>query len=143
PPVISTIVMSRFARRQRASMSAYFANSLTPPTGLGLLASPRSRDHLDRAARGSVASRKMACRPAGESHVRFKAINSRTGRGSLVAALFEAGAEMDAKPRDLALLPALSLFCAGVAWFLDSLFLVSVFFALGVFARGIAGEPRQ
>jgi hypothetical protein len=27
-----------FARRQRASMSAYFPNSLTPPTGLGLLA---------------------------------------------------------------------------------------------------------
>ena|SRR6516162_7857933 len=38
PPVISTIVMLRlFARRQRASMSAYFTNSLTPPTGLGLL----------------------------------------------------------------------------------------------------------
>jgi len=42
PPVISTIVMLRlFARRQRASMSAYFTNSLTLPTGLGLLASPR------------------------------------------------------------------------------------------------------
>src|SRR5215472_6946452 len=41
PPVISTIVMSRlFARRQRASMSAYFTNSLTPPVRLGLLASP-------------------------------------------------------------------------------------------------------
>src|SRR5215469_2605214 len=40
PPVISTIVMLRlFARRQRASMSAYFTNALTPPTGLGLLAS--------------------------------------------------------------------------------------------------------
>src|SRR5215471_12212835 len=43
-PVISTIVMLRlFARRQRTSMSAYFTNSLTPPTGLGLLASPRGR----------------------------------------------------------------------------------------------------
>ena len=43
PPVISTFVMLRlFARRQRASMSAYFTNSLTPPTGLGLLASPRA-----------------------------------------------------------------------------------------------------
>src|SRR5215471_16146142 len=30
-----------FARRQRTSMSAYFTNSLTPPTGLGLLSSPR------------------------------------------------------------------------------------------------------
>jgi hypothetical protein len=40
PPVISTIIMLRlFARRQRASMSAYFTNALTPPTGLGLLAS--------------------------------------------------------------------------------------------------------
>jgi hypothetical protein len=42
PPVISTIVMLRlFARRQRASMSAYFTNSLTPPTGFGLLTSLR------------------------------------------------------------------------------------------------------
>ena len=41
PPVISTIVMLRlFARRQRTSMSAYFTDSLTPPTGLGLLVSP-------------------------------------------------------------------------------------------------------
>ena len=41
PPVISTIVMLRlFARRQHTSMSAYFTNSLTPPTSLGLLASP-------------------------------------------------------------------------------------------------------
>jgi hypothetical protein len=40
--VISTIVMLRFfARRQRASMSAYFTNSLTPPSGLGLLVAPR------------------------------------------------------------------------------------------------------
>jgi hypothetical protein len=84
PPVISTSVMLRlFARRQRASTSAYFTNSLTPPSGLGLLASPRGGDHLDRAARGSVAPRKMACRPAGGSFTqhRFKAINSRTREG--------------------------------------------------------------
>jgi len=44
PPVISTFVMLRlFARRQRASMSAYFTNSLTPPIGLGLLASAPRR----------------------------------------------------------------------------------------------------
>src|SRR5262249_55005133 len=43
-PVISTIVMLRFfARRQRASMSAFFYQPLTPPTGLGLLKSPRGR----------------------------------------------------------------------------------------------------
>src|SRR6516162_2458902 len=70
PPVISTIVMLRlFARRQHTSMSAYFTNSLTPPTGLGLLAWPRGGYHLDRAARGSVAPRKMACRPAVGSSV--------------------------------------------------------------------------
>jgi len=42
PPVISTIVMlGLFARRQRTSMPAYFTNSLTPPSGLSLLALPR------------------------------------------------------------------------------------------------------
>ena len=41
---------------------------------------------------------------------------------------------MDAKTRDVALLTALSLFCAGVAWILDHLVLGSVFFALGVVA---------
>ena len=65
-PVISTIVMSRyFTRRQRASMSAYFTNSLTPPAGLGLLTSAPRRFLPGRAARGPVAPRKMACRPAG------------------------------------------------------------------------------
>src|SRR5262245_19044378 len=41
-----------------------------------------------RAARGSVAPRKMACRLArGDARFsRFKAITSRTGRGSLIAA---------------------------------------------------------
>jgi hypothetical protein len=38
---------------------------------------------------------------------------------------------MDAKTRDLALLTALSLFCAGVAWILDHLVLGWVFFVLG------------
>ena len=49
---------------------------------------------------------------------------------------------MDAKTtRDLALLAALSLFCAGVAWILDHLVLGSVFFALAVAAAlGIAWE---
>jgi hypothetical protein len=35
---------------------------------------------------------------------------------------------MDAKTRDLALLTALSLFCAGLAWILDYLILGSVLF---------------
>jgi hypothetical protein len=41
---------------------------------------------------------------------------------------------IDAKTRDLALLAALSLFCAGIAWILDYLILGSVFFALGLAA---------
>jgi hypothetical protein len=85
PPVISTIVMSGlFARRQRTSMSVYFTNSLTLPTGLGLLASPRGGFSFGRAACGSVAPRKMACRSAaggGAFSRRFKAINSRTEEG--------------------------------------------------------------
>ena len=49
--------------------------------------------------------------------------------------------EMDAKTtRDLALLTALSLSCAGVAWILDHLILGSVFFALGLAALGIVWE---
>src|SRR5262245_22968340 len=71
PPVISTIVMLRlFAGRQRASMSVYFTNSLTPPSSLGVLSvSPRGGFSFGRAARGSVAPRKMACRPAAGEHV--------------------------------------------------------------------------
>jgi hypothetical protein len=46
---------------------------------------------------------------------------------------------MDAKPRDLALLAALSLFCAGVAWISGHFVLGWAFFALGaVAALGIA-----
>jgi len=46
---------------------------------------------------------------------------------------------MDAKSRDLALLTALSLSCAGVALISDYLVLASVFFTLGlVGALGIA-----
>ena len=50
---------------------------------------------------------------------------------------------MDAKTtRDLALLAALSLFCAGIAWILDHLVFGLVFFALGVVAAlEIAWEP--
>jgi hypothetical protein len=41
---------------------------------------------------------------------------------------------MDAKTRDLALLAALSLFCAGFAWTWGHVILGSIFFALGVVA---------
>jgi hypothetical protein len=66
-----------------------------------------------------------------------------SGRGSLVAAPFQPEAGMDAKTRNLALLAALSLFCAGVAWILDYFILGSVFFALGVAALGIAWEQYR
>src|SRR5215472_15944238 len=98
-----------FARRQRASMSAYFTNSLTQPSGLGLLASPRGGFPFGRAARGSVAPRKMACRSAaggGVSERRFKAIDSRE-EGQPGRCPFQSGAGMDAKTRDLVLLAAL------------------------------------
>jgi hypothetical protein len=46
---------------------------------------------------------------------------------------------MDAKTRNLVLLGALSLFCAGFAWSWGDLILGSVFFAFGgVAAYGIA-----
>ena len=48
---------------------------------------------------------------------------------------------MDAKTRDVALLAALSLFGAGIAWILDHLVFGSVFVALAVAAAlGIAWE---
>jgi hypothetical protein len=82
PPVISTIVMSRlFARRQRASMSAYlyqFVDTAKPPWLTGV--APRRLSPSGRAARGSVAPRKMACRSAAAERRfswRFKAIDSR------------------------------------------------------------------
>jgi len=46
---------------------------------------------------------------------------------------------LDAETRDLPLIAALSLFCAGFAWILGYVILGSVFFALGVVAAlGIA-----
>jgi hypothetical protein len=51
---------------------------------------------------------------------------------------------MDAKTHNLALLAALSLFCAGVAWILGYLILGSILFALGgVAAVGIVREDRR
>src|SRR5262245_23261432 len=124
------------ARRLRTSMSAYFTNSLTRPARLGLLASLRGGAFPDRAARGPVAPRKMACRPTAAERIllRFKAINSRTREGRPGCCPFQSGTGMDTKTRDLALLISLSLFCAGVAWILDYLILGSVFFALALAA---------
>jgi hypothetical protein len=49
---------------------------------------------------------------------------------------------MDAKTRDLALLAALSLFCASFAWAGDRDVLGSAFFALGVVAIFGAAHRR-
>src|SRR5262249_18810492 len=101
PPVISTIVMLRlFAQRQHASMSAYFTNSLTPPSGFGLLASPRGGDHLGRAARGPVALRKMACRSAPRAGTVISVQGQRLAhRGGAAWSLPLQIGEMDAKTR--------------------------------------------
>jgi hypothetical protein len=48
---------------------------------------------------------------------------------------------MDAKTRHLALLAALSLFCAGIAWIMDHAVFGSAFFALG--AVGIFGAAER
>jgi hypothetical protein len=89
PPVISTIVMLRFfARRQRASMSAHFTNSLTPPIGLGLLASLSRREpsrsgsaRLGRSQKDGLPSRSRGSLLAVQGHQRA------LRRGSPVAAL--------------------------------------------------------
>ena len=86
PPVISTIVMLRFfARRQRTSMSAYFTNRLTLPTGLDLLAVGLCGGIFpvgQRVAR-SLSERWPALRSRGVSwRLRLKAINSRTRGGA-------------------------------------------------------------
>jgi len=47
---------------------------------------------------------------------------------------------MDAKTRHLALLAALSLFCAGIAWIMDHAVFGSAFFVLG--AVGIFGAAE-
>jgi hypothetical protein len=78
------------AASARVNVSVFY-QPLTAPTGLGLLSvAPRRGTSRSGSAFGSVAPRKMACRPVarGETfHSRFKAIDSRK-RGSLVAAPF-------------------------------------------------------
>jgi hypothetical protein len=83
----------------------------------------------------SLPERWPAARSRESKYQRFKAIGSRTGRGSLSLPLSQSGAGMDAKTRDLALLAALSLLCAGVALISDHLVVGLVFFVLG----GVAG----
>jgi hypothetical protein len=92
PPVISTIVMSRFFTRRRfASTSAYFTDRLTPPGHPWPTSVTPGRYPSGRAARGSVVPRKMACPLAcGAFHgLRGSRPSTRAqGRGSLTAAPF-------------------------------------------------------
>jgi hypothetical protein len=144
-------------------MSAYFTNRLTRPAGLGLLQLSSRRVLPGRAARGSVAPRKMACplaRGGVSWRLRLKAINSRTGEGqpwslplligSKKGACFaprQSGlGEMNAKTtHDLVLLAALSLFCATVAWSEDHAVFASVFLTLTAVAafNAVAPRPRR
>jgi hypothetical protein len=102
-----------------------------------------------RAARGSVAPRKMACRLArGDARFsRFKAINSRTGKGQPDRCPFQSRfcllGKMDPKTTHvLALLAALSLVCTAVAWAVDYAVFSSVFAALAAVAVLGAAAPR-
>ena len=135
PPVISTIVMLRlFARRQRASMSAYFTNSLTPPTGLGLLTSLRGGfSHRSGSAWPGRSQKDGLPSARGESIVSGSRPSTRAQEEGAAWSLplSNRGAGMDAKTRDVALLVALSLFCAGVALISDHLVWGLVFFVLG------------
>jgi len=117
---------------------AYFTNSLTPPSGLGLLASPRQETPRSGSVwLGLQKDGLPSCR-GDETYQWFKAIDSRL-EGQPGRCPFLIGARLDAETRDLALIAALSLFCAGFAWILGYVILGSVFFALGVVAAlGIA-----
>src|SRR6516162_4910948 len=78
----------------RASMSAYFTNSLTPPTGLGLLTSlPRL---------GSFSAGQRAHREGQPGRCPFKLGKWTPRRATLLCSP-----------------PCLSLFCTGIAWMMD------------------------
>src|SRR5262249_49860794 len=104
PPVISTIVMLRlFARRQRTSMSAYFTNSLTPPTGFGLLASLRGGALSPSGSAWPGRSQKDGLPSRHGRHGFSLAVQghqlAHRGRGSLVAAPSNWGnGRQDARP---------------------------------------------
>src|SRR5262249_6662859 len=110
PPVISTIVMLRlFARRQRASMSAYFTNSLTALSRFGLLASLRG-GALSRSGTAWLGRSQKDGLPSRRGRHGFLIGGSRPStraQGRAAPSLPLQIGEMDAKTRDLALLAAL------------------------------------
>src|SRR5262249_16812276 len=145
PPVISTIVMLRlFSWRQRASMSAYFTNSLTPPTGLGLLASLAAG--FSRSGSARLGRSQKDGLPKGDA-LRFKAINSRTGRGSPVAAPFNRERQWTPRHATLPFSPPSRSFAQALPglWitrFLARPFLRSAQLGFSVQPRGTAAESR-
>jgi hypothetical protein len=94
---------------------------------------PRGRAFPGRAARGSVAPRKVACRPiAGDIFIAVQGHQlAHRGGAAWSLPLSNRGARMDDKTRNLVLLAALSLFCAVVAWISGYFGLGCVFIALG------------
>jgi hypothetical protein len=69
-------------------MSAYFTNRLTPPTSVGLLDRPAGGSFLLRSAWPGRSQKDGLPCEGWHGTFGFKAINSRTGRGSLIAAPF-------------------------------------------------------
>jgi hypothetical protein len=150
PPVISTNrhVEILYAASIRVNVSVLYQSFDTAGRSLPTRVALCGGNPSGRAARGSVAPRKMACRPArGGWHGKlgFKAINSRTGKGQPERCPFQSGAEMDAKTTHvLVLLAALSLVCTALAWAVDHAVFSSVFAALAAVAvLGIAPRPRR
>jgi len=122
-------------------MSAYFTNSLTPPTGLGLLASLAAGFSRSGSARLGRSQKDglPTCREGRCVTVQGHQLAHREGQPGRCP--FQSGAAMDTKTRHLAFLAALSLFCAGIAWIMDHAVFGSTFFALG--AVGIFGAAER
>jgi len=98
----SASTMSAASARVNVSVLYQFVDTANRPWPTSV--APRRGSLPGRVARGSVAPRKMACRPAAREACihRFKAINSRTEEGAAWSLpLSNPRAEMDAKTRDL------------------------------------------
>src|SRR5262249_19749347 len=86
-------------------MSACFTNSLTPPTGLGLLVALRGRSSFAVGQRvGSVVPSKMACRPAAGGHAVTVQGHQLAHRGGAARSLPLSNREREWTPRRATLL---------------------------------------
>ena len=126
---LDNLMLRLFARRQRASMSAYFTNVDTAnrpwPTSVDLAAG--SFPVGQRVAR-SLPERWPAVLLRGIVAVQGHRLALEGQPGRCPFLIRSGNGRQDARP---ALLTALSLFFAGVAWSSDYLVLSSVFFVLG------------